>query len=61
MDGVLDWKGTGSVTIYLYRRSRVVVHIPYAFPEMLTEAVLTQYFEQVFMGEVVKCTLEVNR
>ena len=39
MDGAFNLKGTGSVTIYLYRRCRVVVDIPYAFPETFTEAV----------------------
>ena len=56
MDGALDWKGTGSVIIYLYQRYQVVVDIPYAFPEKFTEAILTQYLEQVFVGKVVKCT-----
>jgi len=56
----LDWKGTGSVTIYLYRRYRVVVDIPHAFPETFTEVILTQYLEQVFVRNI-KCTLEVNR
>jgi len=58
-DGALDWEGTESETIYVYRLFRIV-DIPYAFPETFTEAVLTQYLEQLFMGEVFKWTLEVN-
>jgi len=37
------------------------VDIPYAFLETFTEVILTQYLEQVLVGKVVKCTLEVNR
>jgi len=33
----------------------------FAFPETFAEAVPTQYLEQLFVGNVVKCTLEVNR
>ena len=53
-DGALEWEGTVSETIYLYRLFRVVLDIPYAFPEAFSEAVLTQYLEQLFMGEVFK-------
>ena len=52
---------SGFKHIYFYWRCRVVVDIPYAFPGTFTEAVLTQYLEQVFVGKFVKCTLEVNR
>jgi len=52
-DGALHWEGTESETIYFYRLFRIV-DIPYAFPETFTEAVLTQYLEQLFIGEVFK-------